>query len=41
MISKIILVVTILGLATANLHLNIKYRNILDGSEKLTERVAQ
>lgn len=41
MISKIILVVTILGLATANLHLNIKYRNVLDGSEKLTERVAQ
>lgn len=36
MISKIILVLAVVGLATANLHLNIKYRNVLEGPEKLT-----
>ena len=41
MISKIILTLTILTLATANVHLNIKYRNVLNGAEELTERVAQ
>jgi cathepsin H len=41
MISKFILTLTIIGLATANLHLNVKYRNILEGPQALDERVAQ
>ena len=41
MISKIILVLTIITLASANLHLNIKYKNVLEGPEELTERIAQ
>ena len=39
--SKIILALLIVGLASANLHLNVKFRNILDGPEELTERIAQ
>jgi len=41
MISKFLLVLTILGLATANLHLNVKYRNIIDGEGALDEKIAQ
>jgi hypothetical protein len=41
MISKVILILTIIGLATANLHLNFKYRNVLEGQEPLTQRLAQ
>lgn len=41
MISKFILTLAVLSLVSANLHLNIKYKNILDGPEPLTERVAQ
>lgn len=41
MISKIILTLTILSLATANIHLNIKYRSVLSGADELNERVAQ
>ena len=41
MISKFILTLTIIGLATANLHLNVKYRNILEGPQALDERIAQ
>lgn len=41
MISKIILALTIITLASANLHLNIKYKNVLEGPEVLTERIAQ
>ncbi len=41
MISKIILALTIITLASANLHLNIKYKNVLEGPEELTERIAQ
>lgn len=41
MISKIILALTIITLASANLHLNIKYKNVLEGPEALTERIAQ
>lgn len=38
---KIFVAVLILGLATANLHLNVKYRGIIEGTEPLTQRIAQ
>lgn len=41
MITKIILTLTILTLATTNSYLNLKYKNVLQGSDELTERVAQ
>ena len=41
MISKIILTLTILTLASANVHLNLKYKSILHGADELNERVAQ
>ena len=39
--SKIILAVLLVALATANLHLNVKFRNVLAGPDELTERIAQ
>lgn len=41
MLPKIILLLTIVCFATANLHLNYKYRNVITGTEPLTERIAR
>lgn len=41
MMSKIIFAFLIVGLASANLHLNAKFRSVLSGPEELSERIAQ
>lgn len=41
MISKIILILTILGIALSNTHLNIKYRDAVNGKEAVTEKIAR
>ncbi len=41
MISKVILILAILGLALSNTHLNIKYRDVIEGKEALTEKLAK
>lgn len=41
MISKIILALLVVSLASANMHLNVKFRDVLNGPQELTERVAQ
>lgn len=38
---KICLFLVLLGLATANLHLNIKFRDVVDGKVPLNQRIAQ
>lgn len=41
MISKLILAFAFVALVSSNLHLNVKYRNVISGEEELTERLAQ
>lgn len=41
MMSKFLLILVILGFASANLHLNIKYRDIIEGEGILDEKTAQ
>lgn len=38
---KIFALILLIGFATANLHLNIKYRNFVEGSQPLTQRIAE
>lgn len=39
--SKIILPILLIGLVSCNLHLNFKYRDILQGQEELTNTIAK
>ena len=39
--SKVILALLIVGLASANLHPNVKFRDVVQGAQPLTERIAQ
>jgi hypothetical protein len=41
MIGKIALFALLILAINANLHLNIKYRNVLEGNDPLTDRLAR